>query len=264
VYLGKLVILIHYRSILIVCCAVALATVGGVAYGDEFLKGNITDTGALQGGATIPMATPVLTPEGGGQSDSTRGNPLTGSAQQSNLKGNADENGANLQSMQATPGHQPFLSGQANETGGPVLSQEDPDAGDQQLKIDWDNWRNRFIFQVQDNLTEEMNNNSDSLIWNPATQQMVQRWPLGTMAWFYCSVTPDRRIVNLRLVHSSGYASYDRAVLQAVNELNGSTILAYPPRSKRGIVTQVAGIKTATTTTHRYMHYGDIERRTIP
>jgi hypothetical protein len=243
----------HYKTILSVYCAITLATVGGVAYGDEFFKAGVTDTSS--GIPSVPMVAPVLAPEGGQQTGSTSGNPLTGNAQQTFLNGNANDNAKH---------HPYFLQGQENDTKLPAMAQEDPDAGDQQLSIDWDNWRNRFIFQVQDNLTQEMNNNPNALIWNAAKQEMVQPWPLGTMAWFYCSVLPTRRIINLRIVHSSGYPSYDQAVLQAVNELNGNPILDFPPRSKRGVVTQVAGIKTATSTIHRYMHFGDIEHRTIP
>jgi hypothetical protein len=243
----------HYKSILIVCGAVALATAGGAAYGDEFIKGGVTDLDSAA--PSVPMATPVLAPEGGQQTDSTSSNPLTGHAQQTPLNGNADDNARH---------HPYFLQGQENSTQLPAMAQEDPDAGDQQLSIDWDNWRNRFIFQVQDNLTREMNNNPNVLIWNAAKRQMVEPWPLGTMCWFYCSVLPNRRIINLRIVHPSGYPTYDQAVLQAVNELNGNPILDFPPRSKRGVVTQVAGIKTATSTIHRYTHFHDVERREVP
>jgi len=92
----------------------------------------------------------------------------------------------------------------------------------------------------------------------------VMRFPLGTTAWFSCQVTNDKHIVNLKLMHSSGFPNFDEAVLKAVKELEGSAILRYPSRSHRQIVSQVAGIKTSESSQPQYFHFGDVEKYRTP
>jgi hypothetical protein len=141
----------------------------------------------------------------------------------------------------------------------------DPDADDQELLIAWDRWRNRFLRAVQLGMQETLNNLSEgNLRWDQRLQTMVSRYPMGTESWFYCQITPDLKIVHLKIIHSSGIRSYDQAVMSAVDALQGSSILRYPPRSKRQVVVQVAGIKTAETSEFHFFKFGDVERQMVP
>ncbi|MBZ0187691.1 MAG: energy transducer TonB, partial [Candidatus Obscuribacterales bacterium] len=139
----------------------------------------------------------------------------------------------------------------------------DPDMDDQELMVEWDKWRNRFLWTVQSGLTANMND-PDKLqgVWDPMRQAMVMmpRFPLGITAWFSCTVTKKRKIENLKLEHTSGYPAYDQAVLDAVRSMEGTSILKFPGRSRRLTVRQMAGIKTSTTGERQFFKFGDVER----
>lgn len=188
----------------------------------------------------------------------------------SKLKGNLQDQGLNGQEDAASSDTSP-LSGRADQNGplkGQALDDRmggipiDPDADDKQLMVEWDRWRNHFLWAVQSGMQELLNDpNETNLRWDPRANAMVARFPLGTTAWFYCQVTPDRRVINLRITHSSGHPNYDHAVLEAINNLVGSSILRYPTGSRRKIVAQSAGIKTADSSEFRYFKFGDIEHQ---
>jgi hypothetical protein len=97
---------------------------------------------------------------------------------------------------------------------------------------------------------------------DPYTGQpmVLPRFPMGTEAWFSCDVTNDRRIKNLQIVKPSGYPAYDKAVLEGVRALEGTSMLQYPQGSHRLIVNETAGIRTAQTSNYQYHHFGDVER----
>ncbi|SRR5579885_371565 len=172
-----------------------------------------------------------------------------------------------LEPLNGTPDSRaPVLQGEASKNAfGLSASAGDPDAGNQELMIAWDRWRNRLLHAIQSGMQETLNNPSPAnLRWDPVRQAMVSSYPLGTTAWFSCQVTPDQRITHIELLHSSGHPHYDRAVLDAIDALQGSAILRYPPGSRRKIVTQVAGIRTAQQAEYRNFHFGDVERYWVP
>jgi hypothetical protein len=145
---------------------------------------------------------------------------------------------------------------------------DDPDAGDQQLMVEWDLWRNRFLRAVQMQVQANINNPDASFRrrrrFDPYTGGFSLPFPLGTIAWFRCRITADRRIVDLELVESSGFPDYDRAVLSGIQALEGTSLLQYPPGSHRTIVHQAAGIETAARPDNRYFNFGDVERYSTP
>lgn len=152
------------------------------------------------------------------------------------------------------------LNATVQKEGGQLESQ-DPDYGDKELAIAWDKWRNRFLWSVQSGVTQAMNDPDNPQIkWDPARQTMVSKFPMGTIAWFSCKISNDRRISNLKLLHSSGFPDYDQAVLNSVRALEGSAILKFPGRSKRISVSQNAGIKTAATGGRQFFKFNDVER----
>src|SRR5207253_4696071 len=103
--------------------------------------------------------------------------------------------------------------------------------------------------------------NDENMRWDPRRRMMVPKFPLGTIAWFYCEVTPDKRIKKARITQPSGFPGYDQAVLDAIWNLDGSSILRYPRGSKRTIVVQDGGIKTATYSASPDFKFGDVERQ---
>lgn len=145
-----------------------------------------------------------------------------------------------------------------------TLQSQDPDFGDQELAIAWDKWRNRFLWSVQSGVTQAMNDPDNPQIrWDPQSQTMVSKFPMGTIAWFSCKISNDRKISNLKLLHSSGFPEYDQAVLNSVQALDGSAILKFPARSRRPWVSQNAGIKTAASGGRQFFKFGDVERYNV-
>jgi hypothetical protein len=127
--------------------------------------------------------------------------------------------------------------------------------------VAWDVWRNKFLWSIQSNMQEEMNNPDDAALrWDPENQVLLAKFPLGISAWFTCQVSNDKHITNYKLVRSSGYPNYDKAVANSVKNLEGSSILKFPMKSRRLSVTQVAGIKTSDTGERKFQKFGDVER----
>lgn len=201
--------------------------------------------------------------EQGQMGDYTPGKPLRATVKKSALHGSADENDPDLSGMSGSTDDENVLKGTASKDGAAGLAAQDPDLDDQELMVEWDKWRNRFLWTVQGSLTANMNDpDNQRAVWNPQLQAMVMmpRFPLGITAWFSCTVTKNRKILNLKLEHTSGYPEYDQAVLDAVRSLEGTGVLKFPGRSRRLKVRQMAGIKTSTTGERQFFKFGDVER----
>jgi hypothetical protein len=198
--------------------------------------------------------------------------PLQGGIEQSELKGSADdtvlEGGAGDADwqMDAQKGSRDRssrrLQGGAGDTTLSGGTSEDPDAGNQELDIEWDRWRNTLIQAIQANTVKNINvHNNINFVWDPRTQMMQSRYPNGTSVWYFLNVLPNRKIVNVRLTQMSQYPSYDQAVLQAINSLQGNKILQYPRGSKRTIVAQEANVSTSAESSIQNFNFGDVERQ---
>jgi hypothetical protein len=251
--------LLKFRYSLIALCAL-LTMAGGISMPvlGAPLQGHVDDSGVAPARPEPlvpmePMPAPVLPAKKiQGNVDKTDKGALSGNAE--------DEDDGQLQSMKAKPDSNGVLKGNASLEDG-ALSKQDPDADDQELQVQWDRWRNRFLQAVQSGVQEALNNPSETnLRWDPQTQMMVIRFPLGTVAWFSCQITDQRQIKNIKLLHSSGFPNYDKAVLESVQSLDGSSILKYPARSRRSVVSQMAGVKTSESSEQQYFHFGDVER----
>ena len=180
--------------------------------------------------------------------------PQTGKAGDNNLKGKAEDQGS-AKPLEATVSQEDIV---------PQKQNIDPDADNAELMVQWDKWRNRLLWVIQSGVDEFLSNPPpESLLWDPKANAMISRVPLGIEAWFSCQVTPSHQMQNVKLLHGSGSQLYDQAVLAAINQLQGSKILAYPPGSKRKIVTQMAGLKTTRTFQRKYFQFGDVERRQV-
>lgn len=144
----------------------------------------------------------------------------------------------------------------------------DPDEEDQELMVEWDRWRNRFLRAVQLGV-QEMVNNPDPEDYerprvDPQTGRVSTRYPLGTGTAFSCQITRDGRILNLEVIEPSGFSKYDRIVLKAVKQLEGTRLLNFPRASQRNTVSQAARIKTASSADFQYHKFGDVERVRAP
>jgi hypothetical protein len=194
------------------------------------------------------------------------------------LKGQAqmDAGGAGAEAGQLIPGLKPLLpknaapvlKGEASlGTMRGVASQEDPDVGNDQLRLEWDAWRNRFLRAVQMQIQASVNYPDPEDFGRRRFDRFgmpMPRFPLGTEAWFDCEVTNDGRIARIAITQPSGFPAYDRAVIEGVRALEGTSLLRFPPRSRRQSVRQEAGIKTATTANYQYYNFGDVEQYSVP
>jgi len=191
--------------------------------------------------------------------------PLQATIKHTDLQGDVDGDGQEL-----SPGrgqmdrYNKLLDGQAQQLDSSLQSQ-DPDMADQELQVEWDKWRNRLLWAVQSGVQQTLNNPEDpSLRYDPRTGQSLMKFPMGTVAWFSCTVTKDRRILDAKITEPSGFPNYDRAVLNAVMMLDQTSILKFPARSQRERVFQDAGIKTAGSAQRQYFKFGDVERYNVP
>ncbi|MDZ4833493.1 MAG: hypothetical protein SGJ27_06910 [Candidatus Melainabacteria bacterium] len=250
------------KSRKLIALALALVVSAPCALANEPLQGGIEETGILPSEATkneeiIDMPAPVL-PE-------VPRKPLQGTIKQDALHGQADEEDPNLMGGTAVPdsdGGGGPLKGRADSAGNQQLESDDPDMDDQELQVAWDRWRNNLLYAVQTGVQEALNNPEDEMLrWDPVRKKILMKFPLGTTSWFYCKVNSNRHIVSLKIMEPSGFAGYDKAVLKAVQDLEGSSILKFPKRSRRMFVTQSAGIQTSDSGGgRRDFKFGDVER----
>ena len=144
----------------------------------------------------------------------------------------------------------------------------DPDEEDSELMVEWDRWRNRFLRAVQLGVQEMVNNPDPEDYERPRydaqTGRLIGRYPMGTGTAFSCQITSEGRVVNLEVIEPSGFSKYDRVVLKAVKQLEGTRILNFPRASQRKTVTQAARIKTAATADFQYHKFGDVEKVRVP
>ncbi len=190
---------------------------------------------------------------------------LEAGIQEQSLNGDADQNGGDLAGMSPSMDKSGNpLSGNASTLDSGVTS-SDPDMDDQEMMVQWDKWHNRVLNAIQQGLIEQLSATGDNVMYlDRRTGRMRSKYPLGTMAMFSCQVTPDHRIVNLKIDQTSGFGDYDRAVYQAVNVLNGSSVLRYPKGSHRKIVWEGAGIRTSMQAGPANFHWGDTEHYRVP
>ncbi|MDX2105109.1 MAG: energy transducer TonB [Candidatus Melainabacteria bacterium] len=191
--------------------------------------------------------------------------PLQATIKHTDLQGDAEDGGGEL-----SPGrgqmdrYNKLLDGQAQQLDSGLQSQ-DPDMADQELQVEWDKWRNRFLWSVQSGVQQMLNSHEDpAMRFDPRSGQYLMKFPMGTVAWFSCTVTKDRRILDAKITQPSGFPGYDRAVLNAVMMLDQTSILKFPSRSQRARVYQDAGIKTAESGQRQYFKFGDVERYSVP
>lgn len=249
------------KSRKLIALFLALSVSVPCAFANEPLKGGVEETGILPSEATkneeiIDMPTPVLPP--------VQKKPLEGTIKHDTLSGEANEDDPNLQEGQALPDSDDRapLKGQAETAGNQQLDSDDPDMDDQELQVAWDRWRNNLLYAVQTGVQEALNNPEDEMLrWDPVRKKVLMRFPLKTTSWFYCKVNNNRHIESLKIMEGSGFDGYDKAVLKAVRDLEGSSILKFPKRSRRLFVTQSAGIQTSDSGGgRRDFKFGDVER----
>jgi hypothetical protein len=236
---------------------------------DEALKGGVEETGVAPQensfAPAVPMAVPVMKKK------------LKGNADQNALKGQADDNGnSDLKGMQGQNDDSGPLKGSAQQEGNAplkaTLSQdqlqsEDPDADDQMLSVEWDKWHNRLLWSIQSGVTEIVNN-PENMVPHFDQQRgkviMSPNVPLGTKATFWVKVNSERRVLDAKILQSSGNQGYDKALLDAIYSLDGSNILKYPSGSKRRVVNEAATIFTSDKGGREFFKFGDVEHYRAP
>jgi TonB C terminal len=147
----------------------------------------------------------------------------------------------------------------------PGAGNDDPDAQDKDLMIEWDHWRNRFLQAVLSGTTDSLSSDqAQNFQFNPQTNVIESKYPFGTVAWFSCKITKDGQVQEVLIEHASGFPAYDEAVREAVKALAGSTILKFPSRSKRISVLQAGGVQRTAQVNKQYFHFGDTEHYRVP
>jgi hypothetical protein len=240
-----------------------------LAFADETLKGNVEETGVSPPDATftpaVPMAVPVM-----------KKKKLQGNADDNALKGQADDSNSRLEKMMGQTDDSGPMKGSAQDDNHPTLKanlsqdqlqSEDPDKDDQMLSVEWDKWHNRLLWSVQSGVTEIVNSQENMVPHFDAQRGRViysPNIPLGTKATFWVKVSNDKRILDAKILQSSGNPGYDKALLDAIYSLDGSTILRYPAGSKRRVVNEAASIFTSDKGGRENFKFGDVERYRAP
>ncbi len=193
-------------------------------------------------------------------------NVLNGGAQDTLLQGGAGDSDWNgqLNGQQGSMDQSQPLQGGASDNGMSLSgsASDDPDGASQELSIEWDRWRNTLMQTIQAGALANINVHNDvHFVWAPRTQMMQSRYPNGTSAWYAINVLPNRKIVNIRLTQNSRYPSFDQAVLQAIDRLQGNKILQYPRGSKRRTVAQEGNISTSPQSSFQNYDFGDVEKQ---
>lgn len=187
---------------------------------------------------------------------------LSGDADETILQGGAGDEGWQMDAQHGAADQSEPLRGGAGDTTLSGGASDDPDAGNQELEIAWDEWRNRLLRAIQTNLIKTINvPDNVHFVWNPAMQMMQSRYPNGTSVWYSFSVLPNRKIIDIRLTQNSRFPSYDKAVIQSISALQGNKILVYPKGSKRRIVHQEANVSTSAESNFQNFNFGDVERQ---
>lgn len=266
----RLVEQLPYRAISLIL-AFGFSLAGSVPVrADEPLQGKVEEADVLPSAdappppmepVPVPVVAPIPRKPLEGRLEQ---NALQGGAQGTGLTGGAAGGGwaGNPQQPRMDQLRQAPLQGSAGQNPMTLGVFNDPDANNQEVLIDWDRWRNTLMQAIQSGTLAKINVHNDiHFVWDPRSQMMLSRYPNGTSAWYACDVLPNRRIINIRLTQSSRYPSYDQAVLQAINDLQGNNILTYPIGSRRQIVSQEANVKTAGQTQSQDFKWGDVERQ---
>lgn len=193
---------------------------------------------------------------------------LTGTIEKNGLNAGANSDAGSGSEMNPRMAPTSTLHGNASDSAANLGAEEDPDRADRDLMVEWDRWRNRFLRAVQMQIQAGVNHpdfdDDPRARFDPRTGMIMPRFPLGTEAWFSCEVTNDKRIRHLKIIRSSGTPAYDKAVLEGVRALEGTSILIYPAGSHRIIVSQEAGIRTSDHADYQYHHFGDVEHYREP
>jgi hypothetical protein len=189
-------------------------------------------------------------------------NAVQGDAQDTILQGGAGDWGGQPNAQQGMMDQsQPLMGGASGNAPLNGSASEDPD-NSPELSIEWDRWRNTLMQTIQSGVLANINVHNDThFVWDQRTQMMQSRYPNGTSAWYALNVLPNRKIINIRLTQISQFPTYDQAVFQAINSLQGNKILNYPRGSKRRIVAQEGNVSTSPQSSFTNYNFGDVERQ---
>lgn len=155
---------------------------------------------------------------------------LQGSVDKRHKRRGDDEQAADLKGLEPTAG--------ATQTTIPLSASKtvDPDAGNAELQIEWDRWRNKFARAVWAK--------SSACIVGPGAfviGTMVMKFgeapgyhfPAGLKVTYRCEISNEGRITALTLSSSSGNRDFDNIILHCVRSTDGKRLLAFPRDSKR-------------------------------
>lgn len=149
------------------------------------------------------------------------------------------------------PHHNASLEGNASEEG----------ADQQEVAIDWDQWRNRFCKAVWSRMNQRMA--GDVVALGPLQFKLgsapASEFQSGLGATYSCKITSDGRVTEPNLVKRSGNDRFDELLLESLNSLHGKHVLQFPKGSQRSSVSAEGWFRTGKKVFHEGKT-GDVER----
>ncbi len=129
--------------------------------------------------------------------------------------------------------------------------------------VAWDSWRNRVAKAFWRKFYEKMSGGDAIVIGNRAIKlgnAPIIRFPVGTEVTYACDITRDRRIVNARIVTSSGNYQMNSMMLTIISRFDGKKLLAFPEGSQRNVVTLSNRLSISPTPGFTPSNLNDVER----
>ncbi len=153
--------------------------------------------------------------------------------------------------------------GKKGTLGGQVDTHLDPDAGSNELLIEWDIWRNKVSNQISRNLSKHMNGWGGYEV-NAITRCVEPKFPSGIQAGVDFVISDDRKVLKVEIKRPSGYPEYDQLIMKSIFELSKKRqekLLRFPEHSRRTSVEQMLGFQRVHGQQRQpFLKFGDTER----
>lgn len=136
------------------------------------------------------------------------------------------------------------------------------DVNDRELRIEWDDWRNKVACQIEANLSKHLQG-WDGMEMNWAFHGIVPKYPSGIHTGIHLVISADQGVVEATVARTSGYPGYDKLVVTSAFELNKKNqvkLLRFPDQSQRTIVEQYVDYRTVNNHDSIYIKFNDLER----
>lgn len=136
------------------------------------------------------------------------------------------------------------------------------EAETEEVKIEWNRWRNRVNHSVWSKFCVLVNG-GDAIVLGGLVLKLgnapVPNFAVGTKATYVCDIDNERNVKNVRLTHPSGNKRFDQMVLRAVESLQGKSLLRFPKGSQRQLVSESLQLSISNNGGFHDSHENDVE-----